>query len=219
MTMTNDIPQDENQLIAERRGKLTALRGEGIAFPNDFKRGDYAGDLQREYGDAQAWTAEVLEGVGRHVFVAGRMVAKRVMGKASFVQLQDMSGRIQLYLTANELGDAYEAFKGWDVGDIVGAEGVLMRTKTGELSVKVDAMRLLTKSLRPLPDKWHGLSDVEQRYRQRYVDLVVTPESRRVFELRSAMIRFIRQWLEAPPRRFMVGVSAGVASAPRSPAR
>ena len=98
---------------------------------------------------------------------------------------------------------SYEAFKGWDVGDIVGAEGTLMRTKTGELSVKVDALRLITKSLRPLPDKWHGLADVEQRYRQRYVDLIVTPESRRVFELRSAMIRFMRQWLEAEPRRFM----------------
>ena len=108
-------------------------------------------------------------------------MAKRVMGKASFVQIQDMSGRIQLFLQQTALGDAYEAFKGWDVGDIVGAEGTLMRTKTGELSVKADALRLLTKSLRPLPDKWHGLADVEQRYRQRYVDLIVTPESRSVF--------------------------------------
>src|SRR6476660_3858339 len=104
MTSMNEEVRDENQLIAERRAKLTALRGEGIAFPNDFKRGDYAGDLQREYGEEQAWTAEVLEGVGRHVVVAGRMVAKRVMGKASFVQIQDMSGRIQLFLRIDDLG-------------------------------------------------------------------------------------------------------------------
>src|SRR5688572_17170909 len=200
-TPTPQTPADENQLIAERRAKLTALRGEGIAFPNDFKRGDYAGDLQHEYGDAQAWTAEVLEGIGRGVFVAGRMVAKRVMGKASFVQLQDMSGRIQLYLTANDLGESYEAFKGWDVGDIVGAEGTLTRTRTGELSVKASSLRLLTKSLRPLPDKWHGLSDVEQRYRQRYVDLIVNPDAREVFVKRSKIVAAMRAWLDA--RRFL----------------
>ena len=125
------------------------------------------------------------------------------MGKASFAQLQDHTGRIQLFLQKDALGDTYDAFKGWDVGDIVGAEGILMRTKTGELSVKVDALRLLTKSLRPLPDKWHGLADVEQRYRQRYVDLIVTPEARDAFRKRSAIIGFIRQWLEAAPRRFM----------------
>src|SRR6187401_1470071 len=197
----NDETRDENQLIAERRGKLQALRGEGIAFPNDFKRGDYAADLQREYGDAQAWTAEVLEGVGRVVFVAGRMMAKRVMGKASFVQLQDLSGRIQLYLTANELGESYDAFKGWDVGDILGASGTLTRTRTGELSVKADSLRLLTKSLRPLPDKWHGLADVEQRYRMRYVDLIVNPEAREVFVKRSQIIAAIRRWLDT--RRFL----------------
>jgi lysyl-tRNA synthetase class 2 len=185
-----DTPRDdsqpaENQLIAERRAKLQALRAEGIAFPNDFKRGDYAADLQREYGDAQAWTAEVLEGVGRHVFVAGRMVAKRVMGKASFVQLQDMSGRIQLFLKVDILGEHYESFKGWDVGDILGASGTLTRTKTGELSVKVESVRLLTKSLRPLPDKWHGLADVEQRYRMRYFDLLVN---------RGARVVFVKSW-------------------------
>jgi lysyl-tRNA synthetase class 2 len=137
------------------------------------------------------------------VRVAGRLLAKRVMGKASFVQIQDMSGRIQLFLQESALGESYEAFKSWDVGDIVAAEGLLMRTRTGELSVKAQSLRLLTKSLRPLPDKWHGLADVEQRYRQRYVDLIITPEARRVFALRSAVVRFIRQWLEAPPRRFM----------------
>jgi lysyl-tRNA synthetase class 2 len=197
------MSEDENKLIAERREKLRALRANGVAFPNDFRPDAFAGDLQREYDDAEKWSAEAIAAANRRVRVAGRIMAKRLMGKASFAQIKDTSGRMQLFLQQATLGDAYEAFKGWDVGDIVGAEGTLMRTKTGELSVKADALRLITKSLRPLPDKWHGLSDVEQRYRQRYVDLIVTPESRRVFELRSSMIRFMRQWLEAEPRRFM----------------
>jgi len=192
---------DENSLIAERRGKLAALRGQGVAFPNDFRRSDLAGDLQEEYADAEAWTAEALEASGRRVAVAGRMLAKRVMGKAAFVQVQDMSGRIQLFLQANALGETYDAFKGWDVGDIVGAEGALTRTRTGELSVKVDSLRLLTKSLRPLPDKWHGLADVEQRYRQRHVDLIVNPEAREVFVVRSKVVAAMRRWLDA--RRFL----------------
>jgi lysyl-tRNA synthetase class 2 len=204
MSDSNDnLPPDENKLIAERREKLRALRAQGIAFPNDFKFGAFAGDLQDEFADQQRWTAEALESLSRRVRVAGRLLAKRVMGKASFVQIQDVSGRIQLFLQQSALGDIYDAFKGWDIGDIVGAEGVLARTRTGELSVRADVLRLLTKALRPLPDKFHGLADVEQRYRQRYVDLIVTPESRRVFELRSHVIRFIRQWLEAEPRRFM----------------
>ncbi|PPJ42682.1 MULTISPECIES: lysine--tRNA ligase [unclassified Pseudoxanthomonas] len=203
--MTDQTPAtplaDENSLIAERRAKLTALRGQGIAFPNDFRRSDYAGDLQTQYSDADLWTVEALEGAGRHVKLAGRLMAKRVMGKASFVQIQDESGRIQLFLQSNALGDTYDAFKGWDIGDIVGVEGGLTRTRTGELSVKAGALRLLTKSLRPLPDKWHGLSDVEQRYRQRYVDLIVTPEARDVFIKRSRIIRAIREWLDT--RRFL----------------
>ena len=204
--MTDQTPAtqpaaDENSLIAERRAKLTALRGQGIAFPNDFRRGDYAGDLQAQYGDAELWTVEALEGAGRRVKLAGRLMAKRVMGKASCVQIQDESGRIQLFLQSNTLGETYDAFKGWDIGDIVGVEGSLTRTRTGELSVKADVLRLLTKSLRPLPDKWHGLSDVEQRYRQRYVDLIVTPEARDVFIKRSRIIRAIREWLDA--RRFL----------------
>ena len=204
--MTDQTPAtqpaaDENSLIAERRAKLTALRGQGIAFPNDFRRGDYAGDLQAQYGDAELWTVEALEGAGRRVKLAGRLMAKRVMGKASFVQIQDESGRIQLCLQSNTLDETYDAFKGWDIGDIVGVEGSLTRTRTGELSVKADVLRLLTKSLRPLPDKWHGLSDVEQRYRQRYVDLIVTPEARDVFIKRSRIIRAIREWLDA--RRFL----------------
>jgi lysyl-tRNA synthetase class 2 len=194
---------DENKLIAERREKLRALRGQGIAFPNDFRPDAFAGDLQREFEDIDRWNAEAIAAASRRVRVAGRIMAKRVMGKASFAQIQDTTGRIQLFLQQATLGETYDAFKGWDVGDIVGAEGALMRTKTGELSIKADSLRLIAKSLRPLPDKWHGLSDIEQRYRQRYVDLIVTPESRRVFELRSSMIRYIRKWLEAEPRRFM----------------
>jgi len=193
-------PQDENKLIAERRDKLRALRAQGIAFPNDFHPDAFAGDLQREFDGQDAAT---IESAARRVKVAGRMLLKRGQGKVSFVQIQDMSGRIQLFVQANAVGETYDAFKSWDVGDIVGAEGPLMRTKTGELSVKVEQLRLLTKSLRPLPDKWHGLADVEQRYRQRYVDLIVTPEARRTFELRSKVIRFMRQWLESEPRRFM----------------
>jgi lysyl-tRNA synthetase class 2 len=197
-------PIDENRLIAERREKLRALHARGIAFPNDFRPDAFAGDLQREYADADAWTGEKLEALARRVRIGGRVMSRRDAGKLAFAHVQDMTGRIQLFIQVNAVGDeAFAAFKGGDIGDVVGAEGTLMRTKTGELSVRVDALRLLTKSLRPLPDKFHGLADVEQRYRQRYVDLIVTPESRRVFELRSAMIRFIRQWLEATPRRFM----------------
>lgn len=194
---------DENKLIAERREKLKVLRAHGNAYPNDFRVDAFAGDLQAEYADADQCDAEALAAQARRVCVAGRILARRIMGKASFVQIQDMSGQIQLFLQGSTLGESYDAFKGWDTGDIVGAEGELMRTRTGELSVKVDSLRLLTKSLRPLPDKWHGLADIEQRYRQRYVDLIVTPESRNAFALRSRAIGFMRQWLESEPRRFM----------------
>ena len=191
----------ENHLIAERRAKLAALRIEGNAYPNDFRPDARSGDLQAEFADPAQWDAPALEALQRRVAVAGRMLAKRVMGKASFAQLQDGSGVIQLFLQANALGDAYDAFKSWDVGDIIAARGTLTRTRTGELSVRVDELRLLTKSLRPLPDKWHGLTDVEQRYRQRYVDLIVTPEAREVFIKRSRIIRAMREWLDA--RRFL----------------
>jgi lysyl-tRNA synthetase class 2 len=199
-TPISTAPVDENKLIAERREKLRALREHGIAFPNDFHPDAFAGDLQQEF---EGKDAPQIEAAARRVKVAGRMLLKRGQGKVSFVQIQDMSGRIQLFVQANAVGETYDAFKSWDVGDIVGAEGALMRTKTGELSVKVENLRLLTKSLRPLPDKWHGLADVEQRYRQRYVDLIVTPEARRVFALRSRMIRSIREYLESPQRRFV----------------
>lgn len=187
---------DENRLIAERRAKLHALRAQGNAYPNDFRPDAFAGQLQDEFADKDEWPAERIEAAARRVRVAGRMLAKRVMGKAAFTQIQDQSGRIQLFLQQSTLGDVYEAFKGFDVGDIVGAEGQVMRTKTGELSIKVDVLRLLTKSLRPLPDKWHGLENVEQRYRQRYVDLVVNEDSRRVFALRSRAVRAIRDFME-----------------------
>ena len=201
MNDSNDpLPVDENKLIAERREKLRGLRESGIAFPNDFRPNAFAGDLQTEFDGRNA---EAVEAASRRVRVGGRILAKRIMGKASFVQIQDMTGRIQLFIQQSTLGDIYDAFKSWDVGDIVGADGLLMRTKTGELSVRAETLRLLTKSLRPLPDKWHGLSDVEQRYRQRYVDLIISPESRRAFALRSETIRFMRQWLESEPRRFV----------------
>ncbi|WP_045767425.1 lysine--tRNA ligase [Xanthomonas albilineans] len=200
-TPAPSLSVDENSLIAERRAKLAALRAQGVAYPNDFRRSDFAGDVQAEFADLERWTADALEAQGRSLRLAGRLLAKRVMGKASFVQLQDESGRIQLYLQANMLGTAYDAFKGWDIGDIIAVEGGLTRTKTGELSIKATALRLLTKALRPLPDKWHGLSDVEQRYRQRYVDLIVSPEAREVFVKRSKIIRAMRAWLDA--RRFL----------------
>ncbi|HEY9050214.1 MAG TPA: OB-fold nucleic acid binding domain-containing protein, partial [Gammaproteobacteria bacterium] len=155
---------DENKLIAQRREKLKALREEGNAFPNEFRRDALAAELHASYDHE---TAEKLEQDQVRVKVAGRMMAKRIMGKASFTQLQDMSGRIQLFLQRDSLPEGVynEGFKKWDVGDIIGAEGVVFKTKTGELSVKVDNIYLLTKSLRPLPEKWHGLSDQETRYR------------------------------------------------------
>src|SRR5262249_46271557 len=156
----------------------------------------------------EKWNADAIATANRRVRVAGRVMAKRGQGKVSFIPIHDFTGQIQLFAQANALGEAYEIIKSLDRGDIVGAEGLLMRTKAGELSVKIDALRLITKSLRPLPDKWHGLADVEQRYRQRYVDLIVTPESRRVFELRSRMIRFVRQWLQRSPPRLLETQSA-----------
>ena len=196
MTESTTPIADENRLIAERRAKLHALRERGNAYPNDFHPDALAGRLQDEFADKERWTAEAIDAAARRVRVAGRMLAKRIMGKAAFTQIQDQSGRIQLFLQQGTLGDIYEAFKGFDVGDIVGAEGQVMRTKTGELSIKVESLRLLTKSLRPLPDKWHGLENVEQRYRQRYVDLIVNEDSRRVFALRSRAIRAIRDFME-----------------------
>jgi len=186
--------QDDNHLIAERRAKLARLRERGNPFPNDFRRDALAGELQAAH--ARRDPAE-LEAAGVRVKVAGRLRAKRVMGKASFASIEDGSGAIQLFLQRDALGGIYEDFKSWDLGDIVGAQGALFRTKTGELSVKVEALRLLTKSLRPLPDKWHGIADTELRYRQRYVDLIMNEDSRRVFRARSRIVQFLRNFLDA----------------------
>jgi lysyl-tRNA synthetase class 2 len=185
---------DENALIAERRAKLARLRESGIAFPNDFRRDALSRDLHATYG---ARGDEWLAANPVRVHVAGRMMFKRVMGKASFAKLQDGGGQIQLYLQAEALGASYEEFKGWDVGDIIGAQGVLMRTRAGELTVRVEAARLLVKSLRPLPDKWHGLADTETRYRQRYVDLIVNEAARATFRTRTHVVRFLRDFLDA----------------------
>jgi len=199
VSTTPEAPQDENKLIAERRRKLTELRETGTAFPNDFRRDNLAAELQQRYLET---SAEAFEAQPVRVTLAGRMMAKRVMGKASFASIKDMSGSIQLFVQRDTVGESvYAAFKGWDVGDILGAEGVLMRTKTGELSVKVEQLRLLTKSLRPLPEKFHGLTDQEVRYRQRYVDLIMNDSTRRTFQIRNRVIRFVRDFLDA--RQFM----------------
>ena len=195
MTDNKQQPEvDENKLIAQRREKLAALREQGIAFPNDFRRNVMAGELHAEYGGK---SQEELEELGLRVSVAGRMMLKRVMGKASFATLQDMSGRIQLYVTRDALPEGVynEQFKKWDLGDIIGAEGMLMKTNKGELSVKVDNIRLLTKALRPLPEKFQGLTDQEIRYRQRYLDLIMNEDSRKTFMLRSRIISHIREFL------------------------
>jgi lysyl-tRNA synthetase class 2 len=191
---------DDNQLIAERREKLKALRtaqaaGGGVAFPNDFKPGHRAAALLAAHGET---AAEVLEATPIAISVAGRMMLKRVMGKASFATVQDATGRIQLYITRDAVGEeAYAEFKRWDLGDIVGAEGSAFKTRTGELSVKVTKLRLLTKSLRPLPDKFHGMADQEQKYRQRYVDLITDETARERFAARSRAVSALREFMVA----------------------
>lgn len=200
---TSPIPTpatDDNQLIAERREKLKALRaaqaeGKGVAFPNDFKPADRAAALVATHGET---AAEQLEANPIAVSVAGRMMLKRVMGKASFATVQDATGRIQLYITRDAVGEqAYAEFKHWDLGDIVGAEGSAFKTRTGELSVKVTKLRLLTKSLRPLPDKFHGMADQEQKYRQRYVDLITDESARERFAARSRAVSALREFMVA----------------------
>jgi lysyl-tRNA synthetase class 2 len=196
----NNQVQDENKLIAMRREKLGQLRENGNAFPNDFRRDCMVGELHAEYGEK---SPEALDEMGLRVIIAGRMMSRRVMGKASFAHLQDMSGRMQLFVQRDALEEGVynEQFKKWDIGDIIGAEGQLFKTKTGELSVKVDCLRLLTKALRPLPEKFHGLSDQEQRYRQRYVDLIMNEATRETFRTRTRIVQFIRNYLNE--RQFM----------------
>ncbi len=184
---------DDNQLIAERREKLKALRSSGIAFPNDFKPAHHAAALLTAH---EPLDAPELEAQAVKVSVAGRMMLKRVMGKASFATLQDATGRIQIYVTRDSVGEeVYAAFKHWDLGDIVGCEGTLFRTRTGELSVHATSIRLLTKNLRPMPDKFHGVADQEVKYRQRYVDLMTDETARLRFMARSKAVSGIRQFM------------------------
>ncbi|PTB19783.1 lysine--tRNA ligase [Trinickia symbiotica] len=193
-TLTSlDNSADENKIIAERREKLRALRESGVAYPNDFRPTHRAGELQTAHADADK---DALEATALPVAIAGRMMLKRIMGKASFATVQDGSGQIQFFVTPADVGEqAYEAFKKWDLGDIVAARGVLFRTNKGELSVRCTELRLLAKALRPLPDKFHGLADQEMRYRQRYVDLIVTPEARKTFVARTKAVASIRKFM------------------------
>jgi lysyl-tRNA synthetase class 2 len=201
--MTEQIqqPQDENeqgefrqnQIVAERREKLAKLRAEGVAFPNDFLRENTAEKLDELYG---GMSREALEAQPVDVCVAGRIMLKRVMGKASFATVQDLSGRIQLYVSNDGAGEAvHGAFKHWDIGDIVGARGTLFKTRTGELTINVSELRLLTKSLRPLPEKFHGLTDTEQKVRSRYLDLITNERTRWVFAARSRLVAAIRGYM------------------------
>ncbi|MDE2343923.1 MAG: lysine--tRNA ligase [Betaproteobacteria bacterium] len=187
------MSDDSNQIIEERRAKLAAIRAAGTAFPNDFQRTHEAGPLHAEFDGNDGAT---LEAHPVQVNVAGRMMLKRLMGKASFATVQDGSGRIQLYVQRDAVGEAvYDAFKHWDLGDILGATGILFKTRTGELSVQVTSVRLLVKAIRPLPEKFHGLADQEQKYRQRYLDLITSEESRRVFMTRSRIVQKVREFL------------------------
>ncbi len=192
---TEVLPVDENKLIAQRRDKLKQLREQGNAFPNSFRRDSLSGELMAEYAEK---SKDELEQLGQRVKVAGRMMSRRIMGKASFAHIQDMTGRIQLFVQRDSLPEGLynQGFKkDWDIGDIIGAEGVLFKTKTDELSIRVDSIELLTKSLRPLPEKFHGLTDQEQKYRQRYLDLIMNEVSRDTFKVRTQVVQFIREYL------------------------
>ena len=186
------MENEDHKITLERREKLKALRAKGTAFPNDFRRKDFAGALHAQWGEQ---TKEALAERKPPVSVAGRMMLKRVMGKASFATIQDGTARIQLYVS-NEIAN-YEAFKHWDLGDIVGVEGFLFKTMKGELTVHAQKIALLAKALRPLPEKFHGLSDHEMRYRQRYVDLIVNPEVKEIFLKRTKIVQAIRDVLRS----------------------
>lgn len=193
MQNNDELTAESIDLFEQRKIKLNELRQQGNAFPNDFRRDALAAELHKHY---DALNHDDLEQLNKSIKIAGRMMLRRQMGKASFFHIQDMSGRIQIYIREQDLpAGIYEAFKHWDIGDIVAVEGVLFKTKTNELSVKAHTIALLTKSLRPLPDKFHGLVDHEMRYRQRYVDLMMNEETRRTFQIRSQLINGIRQFL------------------------
>ena len=191
---------DLNNELKARREKLAALREQGVAFPNDFRRDHTSDQLHAEF---DAKDNDELASLNVEVAVAGRMMTRRVMGKASFVTLQDVGGRIQLYVARDDLPEGVynEQFKKWDLGDIIAARGKLFKTQTGELSIHCTELRLLTKALRPLPDKFHGLQDQEVRYRQRYLDLIANEESRHTFRIRSQILATMRQFMVA--RGFM----------------
>lgn len=193
MTIEQEEHLDENTQIAQRREKLRTIRDEGNAYPNTFKRDHLAACLQAEYSEK---SHDELEATPIEVNMAGRMMTRRHMGKASFCNIQDMSGRMQLYVRQDTLPEGqYDAFKHWDLGDIIAVKGVLFKTKTGELSVKATDLQLLAKSLRPLPEKYHGLTDQETRYRQRYLDLMMNEKTREVFKVRTQVIQVIREYL------------------------
>jgi lysyl-tRNA synthetase, class II len=198
--VSDDQKIDENKLIAERRAKLAQVREQAQAagapaFPNDYRRDVLASLLQAEYGNKPAEWFEQNPPVRLHV--AGRMMSRSDMGKSSFAKIQDRTGRIQVFLQRDALGESYQAFKKYDVGDILAVVGTLFKTKTGELTVRAESVRLLVKSLRPLPDKWSGLADVDTRYRQRYVDLIVNEQSRNVFIVRNRVLRYLRDFLDS----------------------
>ncbi|CAH9017423.1 lysine--tRNA ligase [Candidatus Nitrosacidococcus sp. I8] len=185
--------QEESTLIAQRRAKLTEIRNQGNPFPNDFRRNTTAKELYEKYDSKDA---ETLAVDSIKIKISGRMMTRRVMGQASFAHIQDMSGKIQIYARKDSLSEnIYQEFKQWDLGDIIGAEGILMKTKSGELSIRVEHLQLLTKSLRPLPEKFHGLTNQEIRYRQRYLDLIMNESTREVFQRRSHIISYIRNYL------------------------
>ena len=185
---TSSLSEEE----ATRRAKLAALREQGYCYPNDFKQLNLAQELKKKYA---AFDSEKLHSEAIQVQIAGRMMSRRVMGKASFCHLQDCSGQIQVYLRKDEVGEEYEQFLNWDRGDIIGVVGTVFKTKTGELSVRAQHLKLLTKAVMPLPEKFHGLTDQEMRYRQRYVDLIMNPHVREIFRVRFALIAGIRQFL------------------------
>ncbi len=193
MSSESRTSQDDNRIIAERRVKLAEWRASGRAYPNDFSRENTAGKLDELYGEH---TREALDAVPVEVRIAGRIMLRRIMGKASFATLQDLSGRIQIFVSDDATGaKTHAAFKHWDIGDIVGAVGTLFRTRTGELTVRCTELRLLAKSLRPLPEKFHGLTDTEQRYRHRHLDLIMNEDARFTFVARSRIIQSIRQYM------------------------
>ncbi len=184
---------DESEVYKIRAQKLEALRGNGFKFPNHFRRSHLAAQLIEEF---DGFDKQALADKSVKTAVAGRIVLRRVMGKASFFHIQDISGRIQIYIRQNDLPELYEQFKHWDLGDIVGVSGTLFKTNTNELTVHAEDIVLLTKSLRPLPDKFHGLTEVELRYRKRYVDLIANEETRQIFTLRSKLITNLRHFME-----------------------